>query len=106
MEEKNSVSITPTTVEGRIKRFEFTLDSVPYPVYEEAAPFSRFFLGKICKSMIERNPECHFELKRDTEGRASAIVWHNLDEAQEKEIARTLNWSLRKIAEKKATEPV
>ena len=59
--EKKPVSTIPATVEGRIKRFEFALDSVPYPVLEDAAPFSRFFLGKICKSMIERNPDCYFE---------------------------------------------
>ena len=92
------------TIEGNVKRFEFALDQVPYSVDEEAAPFSRFFLGKICKSMIERNPQCHFELERDAQGRATAIVWHDLDETQEREIARTLSWSLRKIAEKKTTE--
>ena len=99
-------SIAPSTAPATVstKRFEFVLDQTPYPVDEEAVPFSRFFLGKICKSMIDRNPQSYFELERDMRGRASAIVWHNLDEMQEREIARTLAWSLRKIAEKKAGE--
>ncbi len=89
-------------LEGETKRFEFVLDQTPYPVQEDEPPFSGFFLGKICKSMIERNPSCSFELERDGKGRLSAIVWHNIDEAQQKEIARTLSWSLRKVAENRA----
>ena len=43
-------------VVGETKRFEFAVERVPYPVHEDEPPFSGFFLGKICKSMTERNP--------------------------------------------------
>ena len=85
-----------------MKRFEFAVDQVPYPVHEDEPPFSGFFLGKICKSMTERNSSCFFELERNEEEQLTAIVWHNIDEVQQKEIARTLSWSLRKVVENRA----
>jgi hypothetical protein len=101
--EKKQSLVNEAAVVGETKRFEFAMDQVPYPVRDDEPPFSGFFLGKICKSMTERNPSCFFELERNEEGQLAAIVWHNIDEIQQKEIARTLSWSLRKVAENRAT---
>jgi len=99
---KKQFPVNEVPVVGEMKRFEFAVDQVPYAVHEDEPPFSGFFLGKICKSMTERNPSCFFELERNGEEQLTAIVWHNIDEIQQKEIARTLSWSLRKVAENRA----
>ena len=92
---------TQTQLEHDVKKFELVLNGRAFHVNEGEAPFSRFFLGKICKTVAEHNPGSSFELEKDERRRVSAVVWHNLPEAQQKEIENTLAWSLRKIAEKK-----
>jgi hypothetical protein len=84
-----------------LSRFELKLKGNDYFVSEIEAPFSRFFVGKICRTIIEQNPGSYFELERTENGLVRAIVWHNLPETQRREIENTLAWSLKKISENK-----
>jgi hypothetical protein len=84
-----------------MSRFELKLQGRDYFISEKEAPFSRFFIGKICRSISEQNPDSHFELEKSDDGLVRAIVWYNLPEAQKREVENTLAWSLKKISENK-----
>jgi len=98
----STVSSHPATVESvSISRFELKLQGLDYFISEKEAPFSRFFIGKICRGICEQNPDSHYELEKSEDGFVKAIVWYNLPESQKKEIENTLAWSLKKISENK-----
>ena len=66
-------------------RLELKLDGKPFPVR-----------GK--------DPAAKFELEKNREGQVVAVIWRNLDgEGEEKDLEDALNWSLRKVKEKRAT---
>jgi hypothetical protein len=100
-ESPNGSDANEKLVGDTVKKFELAIDGKAFHIAESEAPFSRFFIGKICKSVAEHNPGAHFQLEKDERGRVSSIVWHNLPHGQEKEIANTLLWSLKKVAEKR-----
>ena len=89
-------------VDTNSRRLELIYNGKAFPVLESEAPFSRFFLQKICKNVINSNPGARYDLFRDDKGRITAIVWSGLrDEQQYKELESTLAWSLKKVAEKR-----
>ncbi|MGI0090646.1 MAG: hypothetical protein ACREBS_02955 [Nitrososphaerales archaeon] len=92
---ESEAAVAPTA------KFELNLGGEPFPVSEEESPFSRFFIGKICGTIKDANPRSSFELEKDERGRVTAVVWHNIGETQQREIANTLAWSMRKVAEKR-----
>lgn len=93
---------SPVEVDGNSRRLELTCNGKAFPVLETEAPFSRFFLQKICKNVINSNPGARYELVRDEKGRITALVWSGLrDEQQYKELESTLAWSIKKVAEKR-----
>lgn len=103
-------STTPADVEeaspgepSNATRFELKLQGRNYFVSEKEPPFSRFFIGKICRGISEQNPGACYELEKNEQGLVTAIVWHNLPEAQKREVENTLAWSLKKILENKMT---
>lgn len=96
------VDPSPVEVDVNSRRLELTYNGKAFPVLENEAPFSRFFLQKICKNVINSIPGARYELARDEKGRVTAIVWSGLrDEQQYKELESTLAWSLKKVAEKR-----
>ena len=87
---------------GNARRLELMYNGKTFPVLESEPPFSRFFLQKICKNVINSNPGARYELARDDKGRITAIVWSGLrNDQQFKELESTLAWSVKKVAEKR-----
>jgi hypothetical protein len=110
--ESNNAAQSVSSTDGVVKsssdsvvvsRYELKLHGQDFHVSENEAPFSRFFLGKICRGISVENPGSHYELEKGKDGLVSAIIWYNLPEARRREIENTLVWSLRKISEKSAS---
>jgi len=101
-ESSESSSQPPSSIDTDvISRFELKLQDHDFFISEKEAPFARFFIGKICRSISEQNPDSRYELEKNNEGLVKAVVWYNLRETQKKEIENTLAWSLKKIFENK-----
>ena len=77
--------------------FDFKLNGSAFPVKESEEPFSRFFINKVCKGIASKSPGSRYELMKNNAGQISGIIWHNIDEKQEREIYNTLQWTLRKV---------
>lgn len=90
----------PIAGPSSVSRFELKLQGKDFHISEKETPFSRFFLGKICRGISLQNPSSHYELEKGEDGLVSAVLWYNLPEAQKREVENTLAWSLKKISEK------
>ncbi|HZW54984.1 MAG TPA: hypothetical protein VFF30_01710 [Nitrososphaerales archaeon] len=77
--------------------FDFKLNGSVFPVEESEEPFSRFFINKVCKGISSKTPGARYEITKNDSGQAAGIIWHNIDEKQEREIYNTLQWTLRKV---------
>lgn len=87
----------------RQRKFELLLDHKKYPLKESEGLFSKFFVGRICKSVVAKYPSSWFELERDGSNRVESIAWYNLPEDEKvlKDISNILDWTIRKIEESK-----
>lgn len=85
-------------------REELVLRGNPYPVKEDDGPFANFYLNKLSTNMREKHPEASYELEKNSDGLVTAVVWHNISEAQQKELQDALDWTLRKIEENRKAE--
>jgi hypothetical protein len=102
----SSSSVTNASGEGtgekqkRLQRFELTFGNKKFPIKENEGPFTKFFINKIAKGILANNPGARFRLEKNDSHQVVAVVWENLDdEGAAKEIARTLEWTVRKVLE-------
>jgi hypothetical protein len=99
---KQSEPVPVVEQNGNARRLELMYNGKAFPILESEPPFSRFFLQKICKNVVNSNPGARYELARDDKGRITAIVWSGLQNDQQfKELESTLAWSVKKVAEKR-----